>query len=99
MALPLAGRIAEDGLEELEGVETDLGRLLDDGPTCLLPLVPLVSRRPDDILGEAMDPLLELDLLLVEVHGELRAWRCRLRRRLYCLNHSIYRSEEHTSEL
>src|SRR5205085_5117921 len=56
---------------ELEGVQPDLGRLLDDGPRRLLALVPLVGRGADDAVGEVVDPLLDLQLVLVELEGEL----------------------------
>ena len=55
---------------ELHGVEPDPGGLLDDGPRRLLALVPLVGGGADDVLGEVVDPLLDLELVLVEVEGE-----------------------------
>ena len=48
-----------------------LGRLLDDRPRELLPLVPLVGGGPHDVLGEVVDPLLDLLLVLVELEGEV----------------------------
>ena len=57
--------------EELERVDADLGGLLDDRPRGLLPLVPLVGGGADDVLREVVDPLLELELVLVEVEREL----------------------------
>ena len=76
-----AGGVADRGLgEEVEGVEADLGRLLDDRPRELLPLVPLVGGRADDLLGEVVDPLLDLLLIFVQVQGELShptcPWSC-----------------------
>ena len=52
--------------DEVEAVEADLGGLLDDRPRELLALVPLVAGRADDGLGEVVDPLLDLQLVLVE---------------------------------
>ena len=52
------GRVGEALRDEVEGVEADLGRLLDDGPRRLLPLVPLGAGGADDVLGELVDPLL-----------------------------------------
>ncbi len=63
--------IAEGGLQELPGVQADAGGFLDDGQGHLLALVPLVGGGPNHVLGEAVDPLLDLALLLVEFHGEL----------------------------
>src|SRR5439155_507386 len=57
--------------EEVERVQPDLGRLLDDGPGELLPLVPLVGRRPHHGLGEIVNPLLDLQLILVQLEGEV----------------------------
>ncbi len=68
--------------EEVERVEADLGRLLDDRPRELLALVPLVGGGADDVLGEVVDPLLDLQLVLVEgerevahAHGPWSVWR------------------------
>ena len=57
--------------EEVEGVEADLGRLLDDRPRRLLALVPFVGGRSDDVLGEVVHPFLELELVLVELEREV----------------------------
>ena len=65
-----AALVEERLADEVEGVEADLGRLLDDRPGGLLPLVPLVAGGSDDVLGEVVDPLLDLQLVLVEVEGE-----------------------------
>ena len=64
-------RVEERLGDEVEGVEPDPGGLLDDGPRGLLPLVPLVGGRPDHVFGEVVDPLLDLQLVLVEVEGEI----------------------------
>ena len=37
----------------------------------LLPLVPLVRDGADDVLGEVVDPFLDLELVLVEVEREV----------------------------
>ena len=66
-----AGGIGERVGAELHRVEADLGRLLDDRPRRLLPLVPLVGGGADDVLGEVVDPLLDLELVLVEVEREV----------------------------
>ena len=56
---------------EVERVQADLGRLLDDRPGRLLPLVPLVGGGADHVLGEVVDPLLDLQLVLVELEREV----------------------------
>ena len=56
---------------EVDPVEADLGGLLDDRVRELLALVPLDGRRAHDALGEVVDPLLDLQLVLVESSGEL----------------------------
>ena len=66
-----AGGVAEDVGDEVERVEADLGRLLDDRPGRLLPLVPFLAGGADDVLGEVVDPFLDLDLVLVEVEREV----------------------------
>jgi hypothetical protein len=66
-----AGGIGEAVDEEVPGVEAVLGRLLDDRPGRLLPLVPLVGGGADDVLGEVVDPLLDLELVLVQLQGEI----------------------------
>ena len=48
------------------------GGLLDDRPRRLLPLVPLVGGRADHVLGEVVDPSLDLQLVLVQLERELR---------------------------
>ena len=65
------GRVREGVRDEVERVQADLRRLLDDRPRGLLPLVPLVGGRTDDVLGEVVDPLLDLELVLVESEGEI----------------------------
>ena len=64
-------RVEEALGDEVEGVQPDPGRLLDDRPRRLLALVPLVPGRADHRLGEVVDPLLDLQLVLVEVQGEI----------------------------
>ena len=49
----------------------DLGGLLDDGPGRLLALVPLAADRSDHVLGELVDPVLERDLVLVQLEREV----------------------------
>ena len=61
-----AGRIEHRVGHEVHAVEADLGGLLDDRPRELLALVPLVAGRANDGLGEVVDPLLDLQLILVE---------------------------------
>ena len=48
-----------------------LGRLLDDRPGGLLALVPLRRGGPDHSLGEAVDPLSDVLLVLVQLEREL----------------------------
>ena len=55
--------------EEVEGVETDLGGLLEHRPRELLALVPLCGGRTDDVLGEGVHPLLQLDVVRAEVEA------------------------------
>ncbi len=55
------------GHEIERGTQADLGRLLDDRPGGLLALVPLVGHGPHGVLGKVVDPLLDLDLVLVEI--------------------------------
>ena len=64
-------RVGERVGDELPRVQPDLGRLLDQRPRRLLPLVPLVGSRPDDAFGKVVDPLLDLELVLVEPEGEI----------------------------
>ena len=66
-----AGRVGEALGDEVEGVQPDLGRLLDDGPRRLFTLVPLGAGGAHDVLGELVDPLGDLELVLVEVEGEV----------------------------
>ena len=56
--------------EELRAVDPDAGGFLDDRPRCLLALVPLVRGGTDDGLGELVQPLLHLNLLVVEFERE-----------------------------
>ena len=66
------GRVGERLRDEVEGVQPDLGRLLDDGPRRLFPLVPLAPGGSHHVLGELVDPLLNLELILVQFEREIR---------------------------
>ncbi len=71
-----AGRVAEHRVgEEVERVQPDPGRLLDDRVRELLPLVPLLGGRAHHGLGEVVDPLLDRQLVLVQAQGEV-SHRC-----------------------
>ena len=83
-----ARRVSERVLEELEGIEPDLGGLLNDRPRRLFPLVPLVGGRADNVLGEAVHPFLDLPLLFVQLHRELRCLSSGPFVRLY--NHCVF---------
>ncbi len=62
------GGVVHHGLgHELPAVEPDLGRFLDHGVREFLALVPLVSHRSDLVHGELMDPLLDLELIFVQL--------------------------------
>ena len=61
---------AEELRDALEPVEADLGGLLDDRPGRLLLLVPLVRCRTDDVGGEAVDPVADVLLVLVQRQRE-----------------------------
>src|SRR3954470_4540245 len=65
-----AGRVAPELRDRLEAVEADLGGLLDDRPGRLLALVPLRGGGADGVLAEAVDPLADVELVLVEGEGE-----------------------------
>ena len=74
-----AERVAHGVGHELPAVEADLGRLLHDRPRELLPLVPLLGGGAHDGVGEVVDPLLDGELVLVEVervlgHGCTSRW-------------------------
>ena len=60
-------RVEEALGDEVERVQADPGRLLDDRPRGLLPLVPLVAGGSDHVLGEVVHPLLDLQLVFVEI--------------------------------
>ena len=74
------GRVAERVQQELPAVQADLGGLLHDRVRELLALVPLVAGGTDDVLGEVVDPLLDLQLVFVEGEvSHVRSWsRCYL---------------------
>ncbi len=67
-----AGGIAHRVEHEVEAVQPDLGGLFDDRVRELLALVPLVGGGADHVLGEVVDPFLDLQLVLVEVEREVR---------------------------
>ena len=56
---------------EVQRVDADLGRLLDDRPGRLLALVPLGGGRADDVGGEAVDPVADGLLIVVEFEREV----------------------------
>ena len=66
------GRIGEELPERFEAVEADLGRLLDHRPGSLLALVPFRRGGTDYALGEAVHPLADVLLVLVQLEGEDR---------------------------
>ncbi len=51
--------------QRLEAVEADLGRLLDDRPRRFLALVPFGRGGPNDALGETVNPVADVLLILV----------------------------------
>jgi len=75
-----AGVIAGEALlQEVDGVQTDVGSFLDQRPRGLLTLVPLSGGRPDPLLGEVVDPLLHLQLLGAQFKADHRSSRvCRM---------------------
>ena len=66
-----SGRVGHRVHDEVDAVQADLGGLLDDRPRELLALVPLVGGGPDDVLGEVVTPLLQLQLVFVEIQREV----------------------------
>ena len=65
-----AGRVGPELGDRLEAVQPDLGRLLDDRPGRLLALVPFGRGRAHDALGESVDPVPDVLLVLGELHRE-----------------------------
>ena len=65
-----AGGVGEELRDALESVEADLRGLLDHRPGRLLALVPFVGGGADDVLGEAMDPVADVLLVLGELERE-----------------------------
>ena len=70
-----AGLVEALGGPEVERVEADLRGLLDHGPRELLALVPLGGRGPDHVGGELVQPVTELDAVLVQLEGRSHATR------------------------
>ena len=66
-----AGLVGPELAQRFEAVEADLGGLLDHRPGRFLALVPLRGGGPDDALGEAVHPLADVLLVLVELEREL----------------------------
>ena len=64
------GRVGEELGQPLEAVEADLRGLLDDRPGRLLALVPLGGGGAHDVLGEAVDPVAHVALVLGELERE-----------------------------
>ena len=62
-----ARRVGVGLLEEVDPVEPDLGRLLDHRPRELLGLVVLDGDRADLLLGEVVDPVPDLTLLVAQL--------------------------------
>ncbi len=58
--------------DPLQAVETDLRGLLDDRPGRLLALVPFGRGRADRLLGEPLDPVADILLVLAELQRERR---------------------------
>ncbi len=65
-----AGLVGVELRQRLEAVEADLRRLLDQRPGRLLALVPLRRGGADDVLGESVDPVAHVALVLAELHRE-----------------------------
>ena len=66
------GGVGVELRQRVEPVEPDLGRLADDRPRRLLALVPFVCGRTHDALGEAVDPVANVLLILGERQRERR---------------------------
>ena len=69
------GLVEALGGQEVERVEADLGGLLEHRPRELLALVPLGGGRPDHVGGEVVQPVPELDVVLVQLEGRSHATR------------------------
>ena len=65
-----AGLVGPELAHRFEAVEADLGGLLDYRPRGFLALVPLRGGGPDDALGEAVHPVADVLLILVELERE-----------------------------
>ena len=57
--------------EELPAVQTDFCGLLYNGPRELFALVPLLGGGTNDVFCEGADPLLNLELVVIELEGEI----------------------------
>ena len=64
-----AGGVGEALLQEVDRVQPHLGRLFDHRPGELLGLVVMLRDRPDLTLGEVVDPVLDLALLIGQLKG------------------------------
>ena len=69
------GRVGPELGDPLEAVEADLRGLLDDRPGRLLALVPLGRRRAHHVLREAVNPVPDVLLVLVQLHREVAGAR------------------------
>ena len=65
-----AGLVGPELGDALEAVEPDLGRLLDHRPGGLLALVPLRGGRAHHVLGEAVNPVADVLLVVGELERE-----------------------------
>ena len=66
-----AGLVCQRVHHEVPAVQTDLAACCTTRLRELLALVPFVGRGAHDVVGEVVDPLLDLDLVFVEMQGEL----------------------------
>ena len=64
------GRVGPELGQRLEAIEADLGGLLDDRPGRLLALVPLGGCRTNHLLGEPVNPVADLPLVLAQLEAE-----------------------------
>jgi len=52
--------------DEIHSVQTNFGGLLNDWPRKLFTLVPLMGCWTNDIYSKGVDPVLDLELIVVE---------------------------------